>query len=379
MTGSKVDSQSDSRLLSAPLEVRREIYSHFGIDNQIHLVLHEGRLRMSVCLEPSLGDNICDGRERRTTYNLDYSDVQWARRLASLWGPHWECEENATRINSDKNVHHISDLRLVCKKMFLDVFDLITVTVTDLNTLDYMTTRKFGLETNSSCRWNVWEYMQCRVKSLNITLRLPLAVYKALEEREITDPMTATSPTTTVASMCSSWFRIWASIFKLQQLQNIHIWLDHDDPSSWSVVKEKLILGYVFTKLEQETQARASKISCPQLNVMFNLPKLHPGIAKAETHFVKAMSPPSFNIERRYRLRYYYITSDDGTLSVKHSPDFPILTEIAEYYANEELGEQMMTYEESEEEEKNMWLRGMDVEQEGREIMAALEDFFVCY
>ncbi|PVH75215.1 hypothetical protein DL98DRAFT_602220 [Cadophora sp. DSE1049] len=353
-------SQSKSKLLSAPLEVRREIYSHLNIDNQIHLFLHEGKLRMSACLEPSLGDNTHDGRERQDEDGRGYRDPQWARRLASAWGPHWECEENA----------------------FLDVFDLITETsaiiITDMDALDGLTTGQYKLEANSNCHWNVWEHMQCRIKSLNIALRLPLAFYRALEEIESRDPITVTSSITTVASMSCTWMRIWPSIFGLQQLQSLYIWLDHDDPSSWSVVKEKLILDYVFTNLEQQMQVRSSIIDFPQLNVVFNLPKLHPGIAKAETHFAEATSPPPFKIERRYRQRYHCNTSDDGTLSVKQNSDFPIMHEIAEFYADESLGDLVMTFEESEDMEKNMWLRGEDVEQEIREIMS-LNGFHVCY
>ena len=120
MTDLKVHSQAESRLLSAPLEVRREIYSYFSIDNQIHIFQREGKLRISTCLKPSLGDHVHDGRDRRNNRDkegLSYRNPEWARRLASPWGPHWECEDNASRVNSGKELYHVYDLRSVCKKM----------------------------------------------------------------------------------------------------------------------------------------------------------------------------------------------------------------------------------------------------------------------
>ena len=249
-----------------------------------------------------------------------------------------------------------------------------------MDTLDCLTNGQPNLQTSSNCQWGVWNHMQCRIKKLDISLRLPLAFYRALEDNKIADQTSviASSTTATVARMCRTWTRIWPSLCDLQQLQSIHIWLDHDDPSSWSVIKEKLILNYAFAIFQQEMQVRSSRKDFSQLKVLFNLPKLHPAIAKAETHFVQDTSPPPCNIERRYRQRYHCVTSDDGTLSVKHNPDFPIMHEIADFYANECLGDLSMTLEESEDMERTMWLRGEDVEEAIREINS-LNGFHVCY
>ncbi|RWA12244.1 hypothetical protein EKO27_g2853 [Xylaria grammica] len=55
--------QHESRLLSVPIEIRRAIYAN-AIPRQIHVFLSQGKLRLSACLEPNLGDHRHDGRER---------------------------------------------------------------------------------------------------------------------------------------------------------------------------------------------------------------------------------------------------------------------------------------------------------------------------
>lgn len=98
--------QASSRLFFIPIEVRREIYLHLVNKPGVHIIRTDaGELRLSPCLDPGENDrNI--GAERSPNspggfLNIaeilptTYSGRQelWGRRLASSWGPHWECEE----------------------------------------------------------------------------------------------------------------------------------------------------------------------------------------------------------------------------------------------------------------------------------------------
>ena len=111
-----VDLQLGSRLFLAPYDIRRAIYVHL-ITNQVHVFLRQGKIHLSVCVEPSpAGDHY--GFERRTSGDLS-SDTIWARRLRSSWGPHWKCEEVASRINDNYGAAYGINVAvlLVCKRM----------------------------------------------------------------------------------------------------------------------------------------------------------------------------------------------------------------------------------------------------------------------
>ncbi len=118
MIDAHMHSQRESKLVSAPAEIRRAIYAN-TIPSQIHAFLSQGRIQLSVCLQPNLGDDHHDGHERETR-GEELSQAKWARRLRSSWGPHWECEQVAFAENTDVHEHcrnHIHNLLVVCKKM----------------------------------------------------------------------------------------------------------------------------------------------------------------------------------------------------------------------------------------------------------------------
>ncbi|KAK0111137.1 hypothetical protein ONS95_001513 [Cadophora gregata] len=382
MNTSNIHSQSNSRLLSALLEVRQAIYSH--LDRHVHAFLSEGKLRMLICLEPNLGDHEHAGTERLVPGDHARStDPQWARRLGSSWGPHWECEEHGTSQKQKKDSDHIYNLRLLCKKMFLDVCDIVSevssINITDLHTLESLVSQPHGAQNPELFPLTVCKHVGQRIHNLNITLRLPLAFYKDLEDNQTG---TAASSSTSISSMtikhiCNTWTRFWSITAGLEQLHCLHVWLDHEDPSSWSVVKERLALGYLFADLGSQMRARSSRKSFPQLHIIFNLPKLHPGIAKEETHFLGNTSPPTpVTIERRCRQRFHCLKHEGGVLEIKYMPDFPIMHELADFWADDSNGELAITFEECEDMEKQMWLRGEDVEQA---MLEMIPDFNVCY
>ena len=88
VTSASVDLQLGSGLILAPIEIRRAIYVHL-IPNGVHVFFRQGKIHLSVCVEPSpAGDH--DGSDRGTTSSdrqtLDdwFLDNMWARRLRSL-------------------------------------------------------------------------------------------------------------------------------------------------------------------------------------------------------------------------------------------------------------------------------------------------------
>lgn len=222
--------------------------------------------------------------------------------------------------------------------------------------------------------WNLWDCIRPRIHKLNVTLRLPFAFYKALEEDGTLAP-TASYPSSTVSTTRTSWVYPWSAICQLQQLRSLHVWLDHDDLSSWSTVKERLVLHFVTVALEARIQGRSRGEILPQIDVRFNLPKLHPRIARAETHFVQESAPPPFTIERRFRQRYHCEEGAGGTSRVRYEADFPIMHELAGFIEYDEFPDYpgqpvtpAMTMQEIEDLERRLWESGRDVNRELEEL-----------
>ncbi|MBE3046711.1 hypothetical protein IMZ48_30100 [Candidatus Bathyarchaeota archaeon] len=88
--------QTQSRLLSLPLEIRREIILHVlsPVPN-LHLYLEDGRPRVSPCLGANLGEERFRERTVPREPGAPFADRQgeWARRMNSPWANHWMCEE----------------------------------------------------------------------------------------------------------------------------------------------------------------------------------------------------------------------------------------------------------------------------------------------
>jgi hypothetical protein len=174
------------------------------------------------------------------------------------------------------------------------------------------------------------------IRSLRIILRLPLATCEAIEH--------ARNLTSSVSSLnkAYTWMRLCSAITGLQGLRRLHIWLDHEDKSSWSVVHERAILSPLST---------LTNVS--NLNISVNLPKLHPILETPERHFMKETPAPPFSIERR-RPQQYHSVPDSGALAVEYFPDFPCYSDFDYAWS--------LTNDEVEELEREMWKNGEDVQ-----------------
>jgi hypothetical protein len=177
------------------------------------------------------------------------------------------------------------------------------------------------------------------------------------------------------SSPVSAWLELPHAIPLMNKLRKLHIWLDHDEPCTWTTVNERAVLSPL-----------ASLSTLPHLEVSINLPKLHPKWETLDKHFMEDSGQLPLPIHRRYRQRSHGVEDRNGNLKAVDKADFPILFEMAgyEYWTAEELrkhnGEPSVPYDPDEielenlrweEEERRIWKEGHDPEKE-------LEDFYGC-
>lgn len=232
-----------------------------------------------------------------------------------------------------------------------------TFNLTDLTTMEALLQAPHDGSSIFSRSWKVLSYVGSIIQDLNVTLRLPLVCYAELEHHN-SSPCDGSTVMPSAATL--SWIAMWQAICDLQHLSRLHVWLDHENQSSWSLVNERLVLSDVFNILEERLKAHSQEKT---FDVHFNMPKLHPRLSSPATHFSEASHLPSFKIERRFRQRYHSIEWAPQQFNEVLKADFPILWEIGEM--EQEFG---MTMEELEDYEKMMWDRGDDVERFALEI-----------
>jgi hypothetical protein len=92
-----MDAQLGSRLLCAPLEIRRAIYAYL-VPYGVHASMRGDNVFLSACIQPH-PNNSLSGEERtiQRGWAMLCVDPRFSRRLRSSWGPHWECQEIASR------------------------------------------------------------------------------------------------------------------------------------------------------------------------------------------------------------------------------------------------------------------------------------------
>ncbi|KAF2789376.1 hypothetical protein K505DRAFT_284515 [Melanomma pulvis-pyrius CBS 109.77] len=346
--GTSVDPQHECKFFVAPAEIRRAIYAHL-IPDQIHLFLHEKRLRLSACMQRDKDDHPdCYNRRSKEAHppnDRDVPDPNYPLRLRSSWGSHWRCEETAKRIREmacETNCTIAATaLFLVCKRMFVDfaemIADIAAFHINDLETLSILDPQSRVLTSAPSFSSMLAACVVPSLKELHINLRLPLSSYEALEKAV---DSTGSEPSSMDHSI-SAWTGLCPAIEGLSELRRLRIWLDHAEPCTWSMVNERAVLSPL-----------APLSNNPNLDISIDLPKLHPKWEDLDRHYTEDSSPLPLTIHRRYRQRCHGIESSDGSFGTKHSPDFPILYEFTEMYN--------MTIQEVDDMERKSWERGED-------------------
>lgn len=117
----------------------------------------------------------------------------------------------------------------------------------------------------------------------------------------------------------------------------------------------------VFT---EGLQARGQDKNFPPVEVRFNIPKLHPAIARLNTHFVSESPLSLFLIERRFRPRYYWEGKPNENLQVTRAAEFPIAKILAEIEEQDITQDHLMDGDDIrkvERYETMLWEQGEDV------------------
>ena len=181
------------------------------------------------------------------------------------------------------------------------------------------------------------------VTHLNITLRLPLALYQSLERLE-----DIPSQHLELAHPIANWLRLGSTLSQLPNLSQLWIWLEHDKPCSWSVVNERTTLSSL---------ARLS--NSPSVDIHLSLPKLHLGLKSQDRHYVNE-DHTFFHLHRRIRQRYHSTKSEQGRDDLKFQADFPFLLHCIEFVD--------LSVAEIERKEHSWWRRGIDIESGLKEL-----------
>ncbi|KAH7345840.1 hypothetical protein BKA66DRAFT_554916 [Pyrenochaeta sp. MPI-SDFR-AT-0127] len=326
-----VNPQLQSKFFAAPAEIRFAIYAYL-IPRRIHLSFKKGFRPLPCVQRDEDGDANCLVRKTNNdcfTTKPCVSDPIFLRRLRSSWGSHWRCEE--------QHPWQFDNLAMplfrVCKRTLNDfveaMVDIAAIQIDDVDTLGFFIPNPISdiLESDRPSMSMLWRSALLNVKVLSISLRLPLAVFKALED---------TGTPTVEPSFTSVWMKLALAIERFRKLRTLHVWLDHDEPCSWSMANERAVLSPL-------ANLNAN------LEVSIELPKLHPKWEIPDRHFTEDSAQFPLTIRRIYRQRYHVTEHSDGSVSIDHKPDFPITYELTGWD---------VTIEELEASETRAWKRG---------------------
>ncbi|KAH6891387.1 hypothetical protein B0T10DRAFT_560629 [Thelonectria olida] len=314
-------------LSTLPLEIRRLIYKEVWDPKlSMHLYFRGDQLSALPCLGAHIGDETevdtrypsreeCDLRwEKKPSKNDNF----WISRLSSSWGHHYRCEEDwmphPDHPTSRKN-KCISTL-LVCEGMYHECIDFIheslEINVTDLETAMYLVSngdispKSIG---NEPCHTMPLSIIRS-VRTLNLTFFQPPEFYIALGAGDKIPVNWGPSTQEMVAfnfgmvsqsllqqqfaSEAPLWREVWSGLTALPHLVNVNLWMDHDQPHSWSCVNERAVL-----------QPLCDAEWASRVNLKVHLPNLRQDKATPAVHFTdmdcdKREGLP-FKIRRRYR------------------------------------------------------------------------------
>lgn len=154
-----------------------------------------------------------------------------------------------------------------------------------------------------------------RHRHLCLILRLPVEVFKSIEENE-TGEVDRTRGLRS-ETKGTTWQVLCPALAELSQLSSIHLWVDHIGPRTWTAVNERMFLAPVT----------ALATILPDCIIAVNLPMLHPTWEDATRHFTPGNEPSSYTIERRIRQRLHIVPGGSERTFVHRVNDFSILFE----------------------------------------------------
>jgi hypothetical protein len=192
------------------------------------------------------------------------------------------------------------------------IADIAVLEITDLVTLGLLVSNASAdiLASRLTCSTMLLGCLLPNLKEMSINLRLPLTTYKAFDE---------TSPYPE-PSLLFAWTTLPLVMEMLSKLSMLRIWLNHDDPISWSVVNERAMLSPLVSLASRQN-----------LNVSIDFPKRHPRWETPERHSTDNHLSLSIAIHRQYRQRFRVVKGGIDNDCVKYEPDFPIMYEFPEW------------------------------------------------
>jgi hypothetical protein len=153
--------------------------------------------------------------------------------------------------------------------------ELVPFYVTDLQTLDAIlgvaATAPLSSLSPSVPLGVINAFLLC-VTKLDITLRLPQAFFKALEE---SNAWIVELNSSVLDDDLKIWSALSQRISKLKAFRSLRIWLDYVNKPYWLVVDERAVLSQ-FEPLASNSD----------LDICFELPKLHPQLENLRRHYV---------------------------------------------------------------------------------------------
>jgi hypothetical protein len=175
-----------------------------------------------------------------------------------------------------------------------------------------------------------------KITRLSVVLKLQLQFYQSLDNLEDAREDTRDD--------IGAWSRFDSNIRRLPRLKKLQIWFEHNDPCTWTVVNERVLLAPLIRLCEAKS-----------LDITLSLPKLHPKFIQDSRHYTSEVTIP-FRLYRRLRQRYHANTDPHSMSKTDYKPDFPYLLEVIDFSE--------MPMGELEELERGEWDAGTDMERE---------------
>lgn len=220
------------------------------------------------------------------------------------------------------------------------------VEITDLDTLGYLL-RKQKKPLAEHDAYLVASFTA--IRSLRLSLRLPLSFYMTLESRasngqDSTNSGEKTNDGCHWKSQLAAWDGLNTGISQLKHLYRLRTWLDHDQRApTWAALNERAILRPF------------ALLAATGLQLVLELPKLHPFLETSALHYMADGPQPPFPIDRKVRQKFFAETDDKGKPKVIYQKDFPVLVELMDFDSSYSL-------EDIEDIERMCWERGQDPE-----------------
>ena len=229
-----------------------------------------------------------------------------------------------------------------------EVYDLLartsTVHVSDLDLLDKWARAS---EVATPVAFKFAKMPVSNVISLSITLKLPLAFFRSIEQLSGNDP--TYSDTAPTAQQVRLWQRLSSTLSHFEALKKLDLWLDHNEPQCWVVVNERSTLDLLLTQLSAR----------PNLDVTITLPMLHPKYEENERHYIDETISQNINVHRALRSKKHAVTDAEGRIEIVEWNDFPTMYNS--------YGAHSLDLATIVERERKGWKEGRDMETEFRE------------